>query len=52
MLQDDVLFTVGETKVKTSEFENIYKKNNFNNKADYSRKSLDDYLEFVCQFSA
>ena len=48
--QDDVLFTVGETKVKKSEFENIYKKNNFNNKADYSRKSLDDYLNLYVNF--
>jgi peptidyl-prolyl cis-trans isomerase SurA len=45
-----VLFTVGETKVKKSEFENIYKKNNFNNKADYSRKSLDDYLNLYVNF--
>ena len=48
--QDDVLFSVGETKVKKSEFESIYKKNNFNNKADYSRKSLDDYLNLYVNF--
>jgi peptidyl-prolyl cis-trans isomerase SurA len=48
--QNDVLFSVGETKVKKSEFEAIYKKNNFNNKADYSRKSLDDYLNLYVNF--
>lgn len=48
--QDDVLFTVGDTKVKKSEFEYIYKKNNFNNKADYSKKSLEDYLNLYINF--
>lgn len=48
--QDDVLFSVGDTKVKKSEFEAIYKKNNFNNKADYSRKSLEDYLNLYINF--
>lgn len=48
--QDDVLFSVGDTKVKKSEFESIYKKNNFNNKADYSRKSLEDYLNLYVNF--
>jgi len=47
---DDVLFTVGDTPVKKSEFEYIYKKNNFNNKADYSRKSLQDYLNLYVNF--
>jgi peptidyl-prolyl cis-trans isomerase SurA len=48
--QDEVLFTVGDTKVNKSEFEYIYKKNNFNNKADYSRKSLEDYLNLYVNF--
>src|SRR3954470_4232471 len=48
--QDETLFSVGDTKVKKSEFEYIYKKNNFNNKADYSRKSLDDYLNLYVNF--
>ncbi len=48
--QDDVLFSVGDTKVKKSEFEYIYKKNNFSNKADYSRKSLEDYLNLYVNF--
>ena len=48
--QNEVLFTVGDTKVKKSEFEYIYKKNNFTNKADYSRKSLEDYLNLYVNF--
>ena len=50
LAQDDVLFSVGDTKIKKSEFEYIYKKNNFNNKADYSRKSLEDYLNLYVNF--
>ena len=48
--QDNILFSVGDTKVNKSEFEYIYQKNNFNNKADYSRKSLDDYLNLYVNF--
>jgi peptidyl-prolyl cis-trans isomerase SurA len=48
--QDETLFTVGDTKVKKSEFEYIYKKNNFNNKADFSKKSLEDYLNLYINF--
>ena len=48
--EGDLLFSVGDTKVKTSEFEYIYKKNNFTNKADYSRKSLEDYLSLYVNF--
>lgn len=48
--QDSILFSVGDTKVKKSEFEYIYQKNNFNNKADYSKKSLDDYLNLYVNF--
>jgi peptidyl-prolyl cis-trans isomerase SurA len=48
--EDNILFSVGDTKVKTSEFEYIYKKNNFTNKADYSRKSLEDYLNLYVNF--
>ena len=48
--QEDVLFTIGNTKVKKSEFEYIYKKNNINNKADYSKKSLEEYLDLYVNF--
>lgn len=50
LAQDDILFTVGDTPVKRSEFEYIYKKNNFNNKSDYSRQSLEDYLSLYINF--
>ncbi|MCB0506662.1 MAG: peptidylprolyl isomerase [Bacteroidetes bacterium] len=48
--KDEVLFTVGDTKVNKSEFEYIYQKNNFNNKADFSKKSLQDYLDLYINF--
>lgn len=48
--QDAELFSVGDTKVNKSEFEYIYNKNNFNNRADYSKKSLDDYLNLYVNF--
>lgn len=48
--QDEVLFSIGDTKVKKSEFEYIYKKNNFSNKADFSKKSLQDYLDLYINF--
>lgn len=47
---DEVLFTVGDTKVKSAEFEYIYKKNNFLNKSNYSKKSLQDYLDLYTNF--
>lgn len=39
-----ILFTVGNDPVTVSEFEYVYNKNNINNQADYSQKSLTDYL--------
>ncbi len=48
--QDNILFTVSDTKVNKSEFDYIYQKNNFNNKADYSKKSLEDYLNLYINF--
>lgn len=48
--QNEILFSIGDTKVYKSEFEYIYKKNNFTNKADFSRKSLEDYLNLYINF--
>ena len=44
------LFTVGGDKVTVSEFEYVYNKNNVNNQADYSSKSLTDYLNLYENF--
>lgn len=46
---DPVLFTVAGTPVHVSEFEYIYNKNN-GKEADYSRKSLEDYLNLYTKF--
>ena len=45
-----VLFTVGNDPVTVSEFEYVYNKNNINNQADYSQKSLSDYLALYENF--
>lgn len=48
--QDDpVLFSVDGTPVKVSEFTYIYSKTNGKN-ADFSRKSLDEYLDLYVKF--
>ncbi|MES2619793.1 MAG: peptidylprolyl isomerase [Bacteroidota bacterium] len=44
------LFTVGSDKIAVSEFEYVYNKNNVNNQADYSEKSLRDYLSLYENF--
>ncbi|HLP52833.1 MAG TPA: peptidylprolyl isomerase [Chitinophagales bacterium] len=45
-----VLFTAGGDKVTVSEFQYVYNKNNVNNQADYSEKSLRDYLALYENF--
>lgn len=45
-----ILFTVGNDPVTVSEFEYVYNKNNINNQADYSQKSLSDYLALYENF--
>lgn len=47
--QDAVLFTVADTPVPVSEFDYIYSKTNGKN-ADYSRKSLEEYLDLYVKF--
>lgn len=44
------LFTVAGEKVSVSDFEYVYNKNNVNNQADYSEKSLRDYLNLYQNF--
>ncbi|MGB0863775.1 MAG: peptidylprolyl isomerase [Saprospiraceae bacterium] len=46
---DPVLFSVGETDVKVSEFEYIYSKAN-GKKADFSEESLKEYLDLYIKF--
>ena len=46
---DPVLFTVNGSPVKVSEFRYIYEKSN-NNKADYSKKSLQESLDLYTKF--
>lgn len=45
-----VLFTIGNESVTVGEFEYVYNKNNVNNQADYSLKSLSDYLTLYQNF--
>ena len=44
------LFSVGGQPVTVSDFEYVYNKNNVNNQADYSEKSLRDYLNLYENF--
>ncbi len=44
------LFTAGDDKVSVSDFQYVYNKNNVNNQADYSEKSLRDYLNLYENF--
>ncbi|MBL0309064.1 MAG: peptidylprolyl isomerase [Bacteroidetes bacterium] len=44
------LFTVGGDQIPVSEFQYVYNKNNINNQADYSEKSLRDYLNLYENF--
>jgi peptidyl-prolyl cis-trans isomerase SurA len=45
-----VIFTVAAQPVTVGEFEYVYTKNNINNQADYSEKSLTDYLNLYENF--
>ena len=47
--QSDILFTIDKHPVTTSEFKYIYEKNN-REEADYSSKSIEDYLELYINF--
>ncbi len=47
--EDKILFTVADKPVQLSEFEYIYNKTN-GEKADYSKASLDEYLDLYVKF--
>lgn len=45
-----VLLTIEGVPVTVGEFKRVYEKNNFDNSADYSEKSLREYLDLFIQF--
>ena len=45
-----VLFTVAGQPVTVDEFKYVYTKNNINNQADFSEKSLTDYMDLFTKF--
>lgn len=47
---NSVLLTIEGTTVTVGEFKRVYEKNNFDNSADYSEKSLKEYLDLFIQF--
>lgn len=49
-LKAQTLFTIGNEEVDVKEFERVYTKNNINNQADYSKASLDEYLDLYMKF--
>ena len=42
---NQTLFTIAGSEVKVSDFTRVYTKNNINNQADFSKASLDEYIE-------
>jgi peptidyl-prolyl cis-trans isomerase SurA len=44
------LFTINGKPTDVKEFERVYNKNNINNQADYSKTSLDEYLDLYVKF--
>jgi peptidyl-prolyl cis-trans isomerase SurA len=47
---DQTLMTLGGQPVSTDEFTYIYQKNNINNSADFSKASLESYLELFVNY--
>lgn len=45
-----VIFTIGDESVTKQEFSDVYTKNNINGQADFSRKSIQDYLDLYINF--
>ncbi len=48
--QEEVLFSVGNEPVSRSEFDYVYRKNNPSKQNDYSRSSLEEYLDLYINF--
>lgn len=49
-LKAETLLTIDGKPVSVEEFEYIYKKNNINGQADFSKKSIDDYLQLFINY--
>jgi len=49
-IENETLFTIAGDEVKVAEFKRVYTKNNINNQADFSKKSLDEYLDLYEKF--
>lgn len=47
---NQTLFTIAGSEVKVSDFTRVYTKNNINNQADFSKASLDEYLQLYRNF--
>lgn len=48
--ENSTMFTIAGDKVSVKEFVRVYTKNNINNQADFSKKSLDEYLDLYEKF--
>lgn len=49
-LNAETILTINGKPVSVEEFEYIYKKNNISGQADFSKKSLDDYLQLFINY--
>lgn len=47
---DDMLFSIGDQSVTADEFEYVYRKNNPTKKDDFSRESVEEYLDLYINF--
>jgi peptidyl-prolyl cis-trans isomerase SurA len=50
LMADEILLSIGGRPITTEEFKYIYQKNNINNSADFSRNSLENYLELFINY--
>src|SRR6187551_251527 len=48
--ENSTLFTIGNEKVSADEFVKVYQKTNVSGEADFSEKSLRDYLDLYVNF--
>ena len=48
--ENSTMFTIAGDQVTVKEFVRVYTKNNINNQADFSQKSLEEYLTLYEKF--